>query len=369
MGHKFESGFVVRDAAWHGLATVLKDAPTVEAGIKQAGLDWDVLTCPIEVVIPGGRDTTKRVKKTRRTKAPGWRATVRESDGAVLGVVSDKYKTIQNRECFEFFQKFLDDKSCQLESAGSLRNGKNVWVLAKILDKAADIVPGDTVEPYLLLATAHDGLGSNVTSLTEVRVVCWNTQEIAVNQAERAADSKTGKAARITHMGDVKTKLRAVRDQIDIAARRIGEVVEQARVMRRVDMGAGEYLKFLESVYKPERDLLREELDKVKIFLKEDGHSVKALAQAGVRMLILEEKIGKPFRRESTIKTLIHLFEEGPGADMAGKTLWGAVSAVTHYEEHLRAGGNEKRLFSSWFGGTTEKIRQRAYDVAAQVVT
>lgn len=361
MAHMFESGFVVRDAAWHGLATVLKDAPTVEEGIRQAGLDWTVLTCPIEALVPAK-------SKTKRVMAPGWRATIRETDGAVLGIVSNKYAPIQNKDCFKFFDKFLQDGSCRLESAGSLRRGKNVWVLAKIVGKTLEVVPGDPIEPYLLLSTGHDGASSAIAAFTSIRVVCWNTQSIALRQAEKAADNKTGKATRIMHVGNVKAGLRAVQEEVNIASRRIGEIVEQARALRNVQMGASDYLKFLESVYQPERELLREELDKIRAFCKEPGHSAEAIAMAKERTLILEEKIGKPFRRESTIKKLIQLFEEGPGADTAGKTLWGAVSAVTHYEEHLRAGDAEKRLHSSWFGGTTAKIRQRAYEVAAEAV-
>jgi len=362
MAHMFESGFVVRDKAWHGLATVLKDAPTIEAGIKEAGLDWDVLTCPIQVLVPQEKG------KPKGKEAQGYKATVRSSDGSILGIVSDRYAPIQNKDCFGFFQKFLDDGSCRLEAAGSLRKGKNVWVLAKVIGKENEISPGDTVEPYLLLATGHDGMMSGWVSFTGVRVVCWNTQEIAIRQAEQAEARGTGKSVRILHVGDTKKNLLAVQAEIDIAARRVGDIVQQARIMKKVQMGPREYYKFLESVYQPERDAMREELDKVRAFLKEKGHSDEAKAEAFERMQTLEEKIAKPFRRESTIQKLVALFEHGPGAELAGQTLWGAVSAVTHYEEHLRAGGNEKRLYSSWFNGSTAKTRERVYQLAADMV-
>jgi hypothetical protein len=33
MAHEFESGFYTRKPAWHGLGTVLKDAPTIEEAL------------------------------------------------------------------------------------------------------------------------------------------------------------------------------------------------------------------------------------------------------------------------------------------------------------------------------------------------
>ena len=45
--HNFESGFFVREPAWHGMRTVIKDAPDSKEAIKVAGLDWKVLQAPI----------------------------------------------------------------------------------------------------------------------------------------------------------------------------------------------------------------------------------------------------------------------------------------------------------------------------------
>ena len=48
MSHHFESGFFVRDKAWHGLGRVLENAPTDTAeAIHAAGLDWKVETQPV----------------------------------------------------------------------------------------------------------------------------------------------------------------------------------------------------------------------------------------------------------------------------------------------------------------------------------
>lgn len=48
MAHEFESGFVVKQQAWHGLAKVLDGAPSVDDAIREAGLDWDLLEVPLK---------------------------------------------------------------------------------------------------------------------------------------------------------------------------------------------------------------------------------------------------------------------------------------------------------------------------------
>ena len=64
MGHEFESGFVVRDKAWHGLATVLPENPTVTQALQAAGLDWDVLERPMMTSKPETVVTQEGVKDT-----------------------------------------------------------------------------------------------------------------------------------------------------------------------------------------------------------------------------------------------------------------------------------------------------------------
>src|SRR5687767_3592075 len=47
MAHEFESGFFTELPAWHKRGRVIQDAPTVEDGIRLAGLDWDVEERPL----------------------------------------------------------------------------------------------------------------------------------------------------------------------------------------------------------------------------------------------------------------------------------------------------------------------------------
>lgn len=72
-----------------------------------------------------------------------------------------------------------------METAGVLRDGEKIWGLAKVND-GVEIVDGDVIKPYLLLATSYDGSLATTARFTSIRVVCNNTLQMA------RADNKSG---------------------------------------------------------------------------------------------------------------------------------------------------------------------------------
>ena len=61
----------------------------------------------------------------------GFKANVRDRDSQVLGVVSDRYKVVQNEDAFAFTDELLGE-GVTYETAGSLQNGRRTWILAKL---------------------------------------------------------------------------------------------------------------------------------------------------------------------------------------------------------------------------------------------
>jgi len=160
--------FVGREVPWHGLGVSIENAPTSKDAIVCAGLDWQVVQQ--ELYLGDGR------------VAPGFKANVRKTDNQLLGIVTDRYKVVQNEEAFSFVDALLGE-GVRYETAGSLANGKRVWMLAK-LPEAYKLLD-DAVEPYLVLTNSHDGTGAIKACMTPVRVVCQNTLNLALNNAER----------------------------------------------------------------------------------------------------------------------------------------------------------------------------------------
>ena len=142
----------------------------------------------------------------------GFRANVRATDGAVLGMVSDRYRICQNTDAFDFTDNLIGGE-VRYETAGSLQGGRKIWLLAKLPDTS---LLGDTVEPYLCFTNSHDGSGAIRVCMTPVRVVCQNTLNIALSGAKRTW------AAR--HTGNIDAKLEEARTCLTLADKYMAEL-------------------------------------------------------------------------------------------------------------------------------------------------
>jgi len=156
---------------WHGLGTVVQDAPNSEEAIRLANLGWDVIQEP--VYLKDG------------TEIPNLFANVRSDTHDTIGVVRDKYCISQNRDSFQFLDNIIQNSKgieCKYETAGSLFGGKKVFMLVRLPE--TNLV-GDKVENYLFLSNSHDGSSGLMAGITNVRVVCNNTLQMAEQGAQR----------------------------------------------------------------------------------------------------------------------------------------------------------------------------------------
>lgn len=117
MAANVETMFYVREKPWHGLGTRVMTAPTSEEALELAGLNWKVVQEP---VYTGENELIE-----------GYKANVRDSDRKVLGVVTNRYRVIQNSDAFSFTDALLGE-GVRYETAGSLMGGRKVWLLARL---------------------------------------------------------------------------------------------------------------------------------------------------------------------------------------------------------------------------------------------
>lgn len=191
MAANVETMMYVREKPWHGLGVEVAEAPTSADALRLAGLNWEVQQKNIQVC--GG------------SKIENYKANVRSTDGAVLGVVSDSYKIVQNADAFSFTDELIGG-DVRYETAGSLRGGKKIWLLAKMPERK---IAGDAVEPYLCFSNAHDGTGAIRVCMTPIRVVCNNTLNLALNTAKRQWSAR--------HMGNIEQKMQEARMCLQLA--------------------------------------------------------------------------------------------------------------------------------------------------------
>lgn len=196
------TGQVTRFVPWHGLGTPIEAAVNSADALKLAGLDWEVHSRPIFT------DNNIRI--------PGYIANTRSSDDKVLGVVSDKYKIVQNKDAFAFTDALLDNEA-KYVTAGSLRGGKNIWMLAQL---PRTKILGDEVDQYLCFSNTHDGTGAVRVFSTPVRVVCNNTLNLALNTAKRSWSCR--------HMGNLESKMHEATRTLELANKYMEELAKEA---------------------------------------------------------------------------------------------------------------------------------------------
>lgn len=223
MSANVETMFYAGVKPWHQLGVKVDEALSSQQAIKMAGLDWTVDAQPIQVV--GGQ------------VIDGMKANVRSSDHKVLGVVSDRYKIVQNADAFAFTDILLGE-GVKYETAGSLSSGKRVWLLAKM---ETSKVCGDDVDPYLVFTNSHDGSGAVKVAVTPIRVVCQNTLTLALSTAKRTWSTK--------HCGDIQGKMDDARNTLGFAASYMENLKEEADKLTQVVVLAPQFADFLMKMF------------------------------------------------------------------------------------------------------------------------
>jgi phage/plasmid-like protein (TIGR03299 family) len=327
MAHEVESIMYVGKEPWHGLGTYLEvPPPTAADAMIAAGLDWTVEKRP--AFFKAGDEINAAMMP-----ASNFQVIVRNTDSEVLGMCTDKWQPLQNLEAFEFFDPFISNGAAEYHTAGSLRGGQRVWVLAKLKGGDAEIVKGDTVERYFLLSNGHDGKTGIVVQLTSVRVVCMNTLAASLRRGENGLE----RALSINHLGRVKETLASVQGVVDLANNTFAANIEQYRYL------ASRQVKGIERF--------------VVETLGNDGDYDRLPKDPKERAQALPRATAK----------IISLFDHGLGNDMPGVrgTYWAAVNAFTQHVDHAR-GQDATRLEAAWFGAGRD-LKNRAVKVAMEM--
>ena len=186
-----DSMFSVREMPWHGLGVVLDQYPrSIDEALEKAGLGWKVTHGDVLVVKhPEWTDDFGTKHPAELIPAKGFKANLREDTGEVLGIVSDEYEVVDNRDAFRFLDALIGSE-LHFETAGSLWGGRRVWCLARLPEYVE--LGGDLSATYIYVANSHDGSMAVTAAVTPIRIVCANTLGAALRQAEhgveRAAD-------------------------------------------------------------------------------------------------------------------------------------------------------------------------------------
>jgi phage/plasmid-like protein (TIGR03299 family) len=313
------SMFYIDEVPWHGLGVKLNGPATAQEAITAAQLDWKVVKLPLFA-------GSKRIPVPDRFAVVRRTGDLIQRTDPVLGVVSNEYTPLQNRQTFQFFDPIVGQNAAIYHTAGALGNGERVWILAK-LPGHIRVAGDDLTEKYLLLSNSHDGKSSVTIKFTPVRVVCQNTLTLALNDG--SAWHRTS-VWRVAHHADIQQKLKQAHEMLGLITEKFADMEQTFQAMSRVQLDQNRLGEYLTAVY-PDST----EPDK--------------------QLLVQRDRSWTEF-----------FFDQGKGNRLAGVegTLWAGFNGVTEWVDHRKTRQNSnQRLNSAWFGDSA-RIKSRAFSVA-----
>ena len=308
----------VGERPWHGLGEALPPDQDIETWVQAARLDWEIEMLPVNYQM-GGRN---HVMRDRFVLA-------RSDTQAALSVVSGDYRVVQPKEVLEFYRDLVEERHYKLETAGALDGGRKVWALARtglvagVADDAAD-----KLGAYVLLATSCDKTLATTVTFTSVRVVCQNTLSFAVR------DMKKGNRRSIKVAHSLRFDPAQIKNDLGLMDDSWEKFKRQLTPMAGKQLSKSDAEQFFLSIIQSEK----------------------------------EAKEGKlSDRKHKEFMQLMSFYRHAPGQSLptARDTVWGALSAVTYYVDHILPSSGD-RLDSAWFGSGAA-LKEKAWEKALEM--
>jgi phage/plasmid-like protein (TIGR03299 family) len=299
------------DLPWHGLGTKVPNDLTPDQMLKAANLDWRVEAVPAFANIGG-----KQVDV-------GHSALVRSTDNRILDVITNDWKPMQNSDAFEFFTDFVGAGDMEMHTAGSLKDGKIVWALAKVHESFELFGGRDQVDSYLLFTNPHSYGQSIDVRFTPIRVVCNNTLTLSLN-------SQSKSMVKVSHRRDFDADL--VKETLGVAKEKLVKYKEMAQFLSQTRYNNENIVEYFQRVFP--------------VLTKKD-EGAKELSKSAKYAL------------ESAM-------DEQPGAEFGAGTWWQAFNTVTYMTDHVIGRSADNRLASAWYGAN-KGLKTRALETAVEM--
>lgn len=295
------TSFTTREVPWRAVGTTIDKPVSVAEALEKADLDWKVELHPVKFTHEG-----------KTTVFKGRSVIVRSDTGQPFGVASDGYSVIQNTEAFEF----IDGISPEIVAAGSLKGGKQAFVVCKAPGKGElEILDGDKHDLYVILRTSHDLSKAVEVFLMPLRGMCMN--QLPLKSLGRHAQQ----AWSVRHVTTAKARLAEAQTVLAGLDAYRADFEDTAKRLAAIDLELAETEELLRMVL-PDRP-----------------------------------------KRAEQITAITDLFDHGPRVgEQFHRTGWGLVNAVGEYFEHERPSRSDsiESRFTNGLNGSINKYINRA---------
>lgn len=287
------------DLPWHNENCVtFKADESLSEQWDKTSLNYTVRCEPLQIV-SDGREVTHR-------------AVCRDDNNDILGIVGPRWEPMQPREVRDILQQLVDEELIKLHTAGSLRNGARMWAQCEIVgtESRFEIVPGDELRRFYLIAQGFDGLLGVHCGFTDIRTVCANTMRAAIHE---------GRMVRIKHNRLVVDNVRELIGSIDWESQELRQTIEQYQFLASRGVNRSDLRQYVRIVLNVPEDKEWDEL---------------------------------PTRTKNIVQDVERLFTDGKGnANKHVQGTWyAAYNGVTEYYSHHRGRSDDNRLDYLWFG-------------------
>jgi len=314
VAHLITNMAYINDTPWHGLGNRLSAKQSIEVWAQQSGIAFEIKETPVRFMTESAGNLGAIMT------FPEQKVLFRSDTNEPLSVVSQRYQVVQPREILEFYRDLTEISGFELETAGVLKGGRKIWALAKT-NQSTTLKGNDTINGYLLLATACDGTLATTAQFTSIRVVCNNTLAVALSNGSGAV--------KVPHSTSFDPQ--AVKKQLGISVSAWDSFMYRMKTLSERRVKSHEAMNYFLRVF-----------------------TDPATTATGLS-------------NERAMKKVLALYEgDGKGAELASSkaTAFGLLNAVTEYVDHeRRARSTDHRLESAWFGqGAT--LKQKALEQA-----
>lgn len=327
----------------------VEDCKTSLDVMQKAHLDWEVAKCELVAKMPSllndklmedgfnyGGDFYR--------ECPNAFATYRTDYNIPLGVVKERYTIVQNTEAFNFFDNAIGKDKAIWQTAGFFGNGERIFVSAKLPDSI--YVNGqDPVDNYLVFTTSHDGSSGVKILLTPIRVICENTLNAAIRNAQNYVSFR--------HTASVHQNIDMAREILGICQEKVLFLGEQYEAMSKVKMTDKEVNEYFVN-------LILSEKEKQNVI--DTGHTFEQIIAKNY-FAIDDSQIS--MKKVNVLHNMREYYEVGPGQKQYLGTGWGAYNAVTGYYSNVDNAEGIKRFDKLVFGSQSIKIQAAGNLIAA----
>jgi phage/plasmid-like protein (TIGR03299 family) len=228
-----------RTDAWHQLGQQVGHLMTAKEVLAEAHLaNWNVRKMPTWTADDDGilipiEDKFATVRTNPVTGTTDY-----------LGVVGVNYTPIQNESMTDFLDALVDESGAHFETAGALRQGREVFASLKIPAYMEFDLPGggtDKTDLYITALNSHDGGSAFKTIVTPVRVVCANTQAAALRSVKSSWSTR--------HTINALSALEQARDSLKLSFGFADAFSQEIQAMLDAEVDAEESRRLIESVF------------------------------------------------------------------------------------------------------------------------